>query len=136
MKSSNDSRKGSVPSQDSAPTSESGKCRRCQAQGQPEHFGDPVKCAFPEGVFWHRNWQCATLGALRAALDRLGRVQWSDDSNAAVTPCLDGDGGFLILGWYKSRGRTTSVQWVREDESRPATLSEVEATLDALEGSL
>ena len=99
-------------------------CRRCVERGQTWD-GDPPKCAFRSGAFNSDNWNCASLVDVR--LSRQANSFWNDDQNLAVYPfdC----GRFLILGWYKSRGRTEVAIVVDECDFRPATLEDVEAVL-------
>ena len=110
-------------------------CRRCRERGQTWPGSSPV-CAFQRGVFHAENWNCATMGELRnlASLNDL----WNDDQYAglvAVSEAADeaakGLGSFVVLEWYKHRGRT-SAAWVLHDESPPTvlTLEQAEAVLD------
>lgn len=109
-----------------------GKCPRCIAQGQPASFASPVECGFPEGIFDSDNWMCATLGRLRGVLPE-HLTLYNEDSYAAIVACPGEDEGFLVVSWYKNRGRTSEVRWMCEEDSRPATLEEVEATIERLE---
>mgnify|MGYP005994574009 CR=1 FL=1 len=108
------------------------QCRRCRIQGQPAIFASSVQCAFPSGVFSADNWQCATLTRLRSLLPD-SAVQFNWDVSAALIRCYGADEGFLVISWYKSRGHTSAVTWICEDESRPAKWDEVEATINGLE---
>jgi hypothetical protein len=91
------------------------QCPRCKKRGKVWEGDDPV-CGFDEqGNFLSRNWNCATLNALRERC----KISWCDDYSIGVTS--KPDCGFLILKWYKSRGRTDSLV---NDEFEPATLKE------------
>lgn len=79
----------------------SGPCRRCKERGKTWEGDDP-ECAFTKTFFSPDNWNCATMNALRDLAEE--RTIWNDDSQAAILPIPDG--GFLVLRWYKNRGRT------------------------------
>ena len=96
-----------------------GSCPACRNRVK-DWDGDDPKCAFVDGVFSGENWNCATMNALRERVESSSRhaVHWNEDVNAALLPA---GGGFLLLAWYKSRGRTL-VLFVDDDSARPATL--------------
>lgn len=121
-------------------------CDRCVERGKTWSGGDPV-CGFTSsGEFRPDNWNCATLNALRELTadpregGGIGVHLWHEDTNVAVLPMperSDGRwGGFMLVGWYKSRGRTAEV-YVWEAASarlgaegpRPATFEDVERLL-------
>jgi hypothetical protein len=104
---------------------ESQQCPRCRTRGQTWNGGAP-KCGFPQGVFDEGNWNCATLNALRDLVDET-RALWSEDQYAALI-LLDGD--FIVLGWYKHRGRTEEA-WLMSDGMQPLTLDDAERFLAA-----
>ena len=99
-------------------------CKRCVARGQTWP-GDPPKCAFPEGVFVSDNWNCATMNELRDIVYKL--ATWNEDQYTAAIP-LD-CGWFIVLGWYKNRGRTELCAVVDEDRIWPATLEDADRAL-------
>jgi len=76
------------------------RCKRCQERG-PTGEGSPPQCAFVGGVFSKDNWNCATMNALRDVAE--SNAVWSEDQWVGVVPC---EGSFVILTWYKRRGRT------------------------------
>lgn len=91
-------------------------CPRCRERTKDWVGSDP-KCGFnADGTFVTLNWNCATLNVLRQAAEE-GRNEplWHDDSNVVVLPAPeneDGSGGnFIILRWYKRRGRTDAALW-------------------------
>jgi hypothetical protein len=95
------------------------KCPRCIARGKTWN-GSDATCAFPNGRFVSANWNCATMNALRDATERLRAARgYTEDQNAALLPW---DGHFILLGWYKSRGRT-DVARVLDTTSRCLVLT-------------
>lgn len=110
-------------------------CPRCLERGRPPHFGSTPRCAFETGVFSPENWMCATLIDLRNELVEQDKVVYADDNRAALIPCRSGE-GFIVIVWYKSRGCTSRVTWLNDDEHAPqrsATLEEVEYVLEDLQ---
>lgn len=83
-------------------------CKLCIERGKTWQGDDPV-CGFDAaGKFNKDNWNCATLNKLREIAWQNGLVVSSeDDNNLAV---FNHNGYFLILGWYKDRGRTEMFQ--------------------------
>lgn len=83
------------------------RCPRCIQQGWPENCGSPPECAFPRGWFEKENWNCATMNILRTQAERT-TAYTSDDRVAVLSmPAQDDkDSGFILLAWYKNRGRT------------------------------
>lgn len=109
------------------------QCPRCEKRGKTWQGDDP-KCGFGEnGKFIDSNWNCATLNALRdlESCD-YGRVR-ADEENMKVIPVTSVDFSdnkvaiFLILCWYKSRGRLPFARVMFSD------YSEEEPTLDYAE---
>jgi hypothetical protein len=121
-------------------------CPRC-ADSVKDWQGGDAECAFASGAFLPNNWNCATMNALRALVppevgpDETRAAVWAADSWIATlrTPDYhDGRGGsLLILGWYKSRGRTEMAMLYpvhgRTDAAfwGPLTLTEAERILAA-----
>lgn len=108
-------------------------CPRCEKAGrQPANFGSPRGCAFLSGTFDSDNWNCMTANALRDIVeaDDSWRVH-SDDEHLGVIPW---DGGrFVVLTWYKSRGRTGQIVVMSDNEPiRPLLLSEANEILGQL----
>lgn len=97
-------------------------CPRCDQRGKTWEGGDPV-CGFPtRGEFSRDNWMCATMDELRELVEP--DAIWSNDQHAGV---LAAAGDFLVLGWYKSRGRTESAVILDSDlGARPLTWADAE----------
>lgn len=113
-------------------------CKMCAERGKTWNGDDP-KCAFENGTFNSDNWNCATMNALRERARELG-TDFRDDMEAGsigYVPYadLEGDeyGGYIVLTWYKDRGRTYGAVVLFEDEP-PCPLTE-ERALKALEYS-
>ncbi len=101
-------------------------CAMCEAReerwqgGDGKRWdGDPPLCGFFGGYFTSDNFNCATLNALR----RLAMIDPSVHivSNDQVSATIPLDGNFLVMGWYKRRGRTEYVGLLMEDDLSPAT---------------
>ena len=88
-------------------------CTRCAARqavwdvtgGRPSWIGSPIQCAFPDGFFVEDNWNCATANAVRDLVE-VDRTFWSNEQHLGV---LRMDGQFLVVSWYKNRGRTEQI---------------------------
>ena len=104
--------------------SEYKECERCKKRGKIWEGSDPV-CGFKSGVFSPENWNCATTNALREIVE--GNVNWSEDQSLGVK-CLDGT--FMVVSWYKSRGRVEGIWIVDGQEKREITLCEAENILN------
>jgi hypothetical protein len=99
-------------------------CPRCVSRGHPEVCGSPIECGFTsDGSFRSQNWNCATLGELRQLAWRNNRATRWDDVSICHVP-LPEYGGFVVLSWYKNRGRTDGAFVICEDECRPMTLAD------------
>lgn len=104
-------------------------CPACKKRGKNWYGADP-NCAFLNGVFDADNWNCATMNLLRDLYDEgHPRVHhaWSDDQNCLMFPL---EGEFLILSWYKHRGRTEGAWIVGSDKIRTLTLEEAEQIIE------
>lgn len=127
-------------------------CQRCQKREKDHPWNKPVEiapgftqvmanppgCAFTaEGVFTRENWNCATMNSLRVLEGydpdpyKQGNVSqlYDDDQTCRVIRSLDGQ--FLILGWYKMRGKVESAGWLDEHNLKPLTLADAEKVLAA-----
>lgn len=103
------------------------KCPRCLARGKTWTGSNPI-CGFTErGRFKTDNWNCATLNDLRDLVEP--SQIWSEDDYVAAIPRGRGEPGFLVLCWYKRRGRTDRAFLLSSDWRRPLTLKEAEAIL-------
>lgn len=82
-------------------------CPRCKARGKTWEGADP-NCAFEDGEFSSDNWNCATMNKLR---DLCGDeiTVWNEDCNACILKT--DECGYVLLSWYKQRGRTEGA-WV------------------------
>lgn len=95
------------------------QCRRCETRGQ-DWAGDAPKCGFPSRKpFVGSNWNCATLNELREHAE--SSAIYNDDQYAALLPIPD-SGEFIVLCWYKHRGRTESACVISGSLVRPLTL--------------
>ena len=95
-------------------------CPRCKARGKTWDGDDPV-CAFRGGrPFDAANWMCATMIAIREHMGVRDAVVVDDgDQHCAVTPWR---GCFVMVGWYKRRGRTEAAVLLSEADVLPMTL--------------
>lgn len=96
-------------------------------------FGVVRKCAFEEAKFSSENWNCATMGMLRTLGDSNfyvnppGAEVRSIDQTGSMLPF---DGKFIVMGWYKSRGKVEAAVVVDEEKVRTLTLEVAELCLD------
>lgn len=122
-------------------------CPRCKVRGKTWNGGDPV-CAFDDaGRFLLENWMCATMNALREAVEEHEDDQppydkpepagmWSCRVDARSASCgvILYDDGYIVMSWYKSRGRTgRAIRMRDDDEPRPITMEDAEKALAWLE---
>ena len=99
-------------------------CRRCQERIKDWHGADP-DCGFDDaGKFTTENWNCATLNALRDMCEGV----YSEDSRAALVSCEE---GWLVVYWYKRRGRTDEVYLFDGFDLQAVSLSKIEQILDS-----
>jgi hypothetical protein len=117
-------------------------CKLCSTTPK-DWQGSDRKCAFYTGIFIKENWNCETMNRLRG-LKELGDEQgqsgpmltynngdqrmlvipsnWIDDSEEHLCD-------FVIIGWYKSRGRTEIGLSIYDTESSLLTVQVAEAIL-------
>jgi hypothetical protein len=124
------------------------RCEKAYADGKPIEFGSEPECAFETGVFDSSNWQCQTMNELREMAEddvyaRLSgsapAVVYNDDQWAAILPIPSPTNDeeraarvadFIILGWYKHRGRTEAAYMLNGDYPiMPLTLAVAEKVL-------
>jgi hypothetical protein len=119
-------------------------CELCVKRGKPANFLSEPKCAFDTfGNFVTDNWQCATMGALRDLLENTWEhIRSVQDENCGIVPfdifgsvaskSLPVHTGFLVLQWYKTRGRTNQAYIISPDSTTtfPLTLNLATAILD------
>lgn len=98
--------------------------------------GDDRKCAFDDaGIFKADNWNCATMNVLRTLADDCfyehppGKALYNSDQTLAVVPSAapSETGAFIVMGWYKSRGRTEVALLIDEEQHTPLTLRAAES---------
>lgn len=102
-------------------------CPGCAADPQPEDFGSPRACAFPGGVFNGDNWACVSMAPIRDAAYEV-EVR-CEDSHMSILPFFDEDGcgGFIVVSYYKHRGRTSTADvYVEGEKTRPLTLADAQ----------
>lgn len=96
-------------------------CRYCEGKTATTDTSNPEfvihreapKCAFPEGVFVDANWDCGTMNHLRDIAEYRNDSIWNEDQWGGIIPVPDA-GKFIVLGWYKSRGRTENARVMNE----------------------
>lgn len=104
------------------------QCKRCRERGQTWK-GDPPVCGFSEDFFSKENYQCATLNQLRFFSDDEHTVD-SEEQHLSTLPF---GGRFIILSWYKNRGRTEGAWTIDGLTVRSLTLAIAEEFLELLE---
>jgi hypothetical protein len=115
-------------------------CKLCQENpivtnvgGWPIANRPPRKCAFRDGVFNPANWNCGTLITLRAdngdewAFSKKPGYAHGEDQSCYTKHV--GHGFFLVLGWYKDRGRTEYAGILDGEKMQPLRLDQAEAIL-------
>ena len=109
-------------------------CKSRYRDGRPSNFASDPRCGFDwKGVFTSDNWQCAGLSILRGA--GYEREVWSDDQHCTIVPMSDCR--FIVLSYYKHRGRTEGAWVVEGSDVRPLTAGDVyqyQHGLDAEDG--
>lgn len=105
-------------------------CMACDLRGKTWQGSDPV-CGFTNGSFNPENWNCATLNTLRHIAALLDTVQSMEDTSLATIPTKGDDhDGWIVLSWYKSRGRTSSARFMFDDTDIPLTLEIAESAIN------
>ena len=98
-------------------------CKMCKERKQT-WSGDAPSCAFETDTFESDNWNCATMNALRDMAEaRSSLIVYSNDQKAILLP-FRYEPLFLLLSWYKSRGRTEQAWVVGDEEPTKLTLKE------------
>jgi hypothetical protein len=118
-------------------------CKRCEERGKTWEGSDP-KCAFDDnGVFNGDNWNCATMNKLRNIAEEL-ETGWRDDNSCGsigYVP-MDNDyapddfntyGGYIVMMWYKERGRTGNAVFMTDEETMPLTVKHAELAIKTYE---
>lgn len=104
-------------------------CSRCIEAGiRPDYFASDRVCGFNEdGEFTSRNWQCGTLNQIRELAEQLGFSTRYNDTSICFVPLPDE--GFIVLAWYKNRGRVDGAHVIMEEQRRDLTLRDAELAL-------
>lgn len=120
-------------------------CRLCKERGKTWEGSDPV-CAFENGVFSPKNWNCATMSKLRRLSEGLGNSDRDDDSCGSIgyVPLSDnyapatyeGYGGYIVMMWYKERGRVDNALFMTDEGAEPLTIEHAEIAIKTAEGWL
>ncbi|QHZ58652.1 hypothetical protein M655_025120 [Brevibacillus sp. NSP2.1] len=105
-------------------------CKLCIERGKPWKGDDP-RCAFENGTFSPDNWNCATMIALREISREIGTNYRDDNAVASIgtVPFEGGDySGYIVMTWYKDRGRTSNA-FIAWDSEPIRELTEADAIL-------
>lgn len=118
-------------------------CPRCKDRPVPEYYGSPRRCAFENGAFNTDNWACETMMDLRSISfskdseqivlleESHPHIFHNNDQNASIVQMPEEcEGDFLILGWYKSRGRTEAAWVLCGKKMSPLNLRDAELFID------
>ena len=105
------------------------KCKRCEERGKTWNGDDPV-CGFDEnGNFISHNWNCDTLNALRNREKFEDEFKYNGcDETCLIHPVYDET--FIVLSWYKNRGRLSTAKQIDSGGVEPLTLQMAELFLD------
>lgn len=104
------------------------RCKYCDYEcPEKDWTGDDRVCGFNEnGIFMHRNWRCAILDDLRLKADDWVFIHNHYDEHISVIPMPTNYidyGDFVIVTWYKSRGRTEGVYISKDGIIKHADIS-------------
>lgn len=84
-------------------------CKECVERGKTWSGNNPV-CAFENKEFGQENWMCASMNFLRDLCREHGYTRRDDMAAASIgvlhIPENDIVNGYLVMTWYKERGRT------------------------------
>lgn len=117
-------------------------CKLCEERGKDWNGDDPV-CAFENEEFSGVNWNCATMNKLRNISDELDRG-WRDDlscgsigyvpmDNDYAPIYFDTYGGYIVMTWYKERGRTGNAVFMTDGDTIPLTIHHAEVAIQTYE---
>jgi len=101
-------------------------CPACKKRGKT-WMGEDPDCAFMTGEFDPDNWNCATMNALRSLEEIPQARRWCCDDQSLLVFPLEGE--FIILSWYKNRGRTDGAWMLYSDLIEPLSLEAAERFL-------
>ena len=105
------------------------QCHECKKRGKTWNGSDPI-CAFKNLEFSNDNWNCATINIIRDLIDsdfHAGCFGFRDDmDNASIgvipLPSKCDESGYLVMTWYKERGRVGMAIIVNDDDNpKPLT---------------
>jgi len=108
------------------------------------YYSSPIVCAFDENGKFKDIWSCETMIKLRGLCgedeeERAGTFHYRDDfQNGTIgvlsIPENDELSGYLVMNWYKSRGRTDRAHIMDEDnEPKEITLEQAEKIISLFE---
>lgn len=114
-------------------------CKLCQERGKTWEGADP-RCAFDDnGIFNKDNWNCATMNKLRNISEELDKTTRDDNSCGSIgyVPMVhdyapddfDTFGGYIVMMWYKERGKTGNALFMSDDETFPLTVQHAELAI-------
>lgn len=106
-------------------------CPRCKNRVKDWEGSDPI-CAFTKGFFavGDDNWNCATMNALRSVV--FNDIYSEDQSFASLS--VPDEPAFVVLSWYKSRGKTDFAAVIFPKGVQPLTVEIAEAVIKKEEG--
>lgn len=118
----------------------------CKACNQYNQINGTAECAFTgdqttklnESPSWNGlNWNCHTMLALRESADEHNLVTVDQENHIATLPYQsDSDGiGFIVITWYKQRGRTERAVFISDSCVRTITEQDALTCLKQLEGT-
>jgi hypothetical protein len=102
-------------------------CKECVKRGKTWNGSDPV-CGFENNKFSSDNWNCASMNQLRDLAD--ASKVYNDDQYCTIIPIPESC-DFIVLYWYKSRGRTENAIVITDCGTEPLTINIVEDVLKA-----
>jgi len=95
-------------------------CKLCKERGKTWEGSDP-KCAFESGTFNMDNWNCATMNELRDIAGEIG-LNYRNGLDSASFGAVPFEEGYIVMTWYKSRGKTGNAQVMHDNEpAKPLT---------------
>lgn len=115
-------------------------CKLCDKRDKT-WSGDDPKCAFDNnGIFTKDNWNCATMNELRNIVDKV-ETNFRDDNSCGsigyvpmvhdyASDDFDTFGGYIVMMWYKERGRTGNVVFMTDNETLPLTIKHAELAIE------
>lgn len=100
-------------------------CILCRKRGKTWDGSNP-RCAFTRVEFSSQNWNCATANTLRELTRE--NVIYNDDQHCGVKSIMD-YADFLIVTWYKNRGKVDGIWLMKNDKIWPINIFEAEAII-------